>query len=79
MHALLAELYTRHHPAVVLVTHDVDEAITLADRVAVLDYGQIVFDEPVDLTGARHRHHPGFIELRGRLLTALGVTDTFAR
>jgi sulfonate transport system ATP-binding protein len=79
MHALLAELYTRHHPAVVLVTHDVDEAITLADRVAVLDHGQIVFDEPVDLTGTRHRHHPGFIELRGRLLTALGVTDTFER
>ena len=33
MHALLAELCRVHRPAVLLVTHDVDEAITLADRV----------------------------------------------
>src|SRR5439155_3586104 len=33
MHALLRELCRRHQPAVLLVTHDVDEAITLADRV----------------------------------------------
>ncbi|HEV3383057.1 MAG TPA: hypothetical protein VG142_18985 [Trebonia sp.] len=32
MHGLLQDLCARHHPAVLLVTHDVDEAILLADR-----------------------------------------------
>jgi sulfonate transport system ATP-binding protein len=36
MHALLAELWRRHRPAVLLVTHDVDEALLLADRAVVL-------------------------------------------
>jgi len=31
MHALLRELWQRHRPSVLLVTHDVDEAIVLAD------------------------------------------------
>ena len=39
MHGLLRELCERHRPAVLLVTHDVDEAIVLADRVIVLDDG----------------------------------------
>src|SRR5690606_15578249 len=41
MHDLLIELCRRHRPAVLLVTHDVDEAITLADRVLVLADGRI--------------------------------------
>jgi sulfonate transport system ATP-binding protein len=36
MHGLLAELWQRHRPAVLLVTHDVDEALLLADRAIVL-------------------------------------------
>jgi len=36
MHGLLAELWQRHKPAVLLVTHDVDEALLLADRAIVL-------------------------------------------
>ena len=74
MHDLLAELCARHNPAVLLVTHDVDEAIVLADRIAVLDGGRIIFDRTVDVPGGRERHHPGFIELRARLLAALGVS-----
>ena len=42
MHGLLRELYERHRPAVLLVTHDVDEAVVLADRVLVLEDGRIV-------------------------------------
>ena len=42
MHGLLRELCAAHQPAVLLVTHDVDEAIVLADRVIVLDEGRIV-------------------------------------
>jgi sulfonate transport system ATP-binding protein len=36
MHALVRELVTRHRPGVLLVTHDVDEAIALADRILVM-------------------------------------------
>ncbi|MGO4612257.1 sulfonate ABC transporter ATP-binding protein, partial [Variovorax sp. 2RAF20] len=44
MHDLLRELCARHRPAVLLVTHDVDEAISLADRILVLDEGRFVED-----------------------------------
>jgi sulfonate transport system ATP-binding protein len=73
MHALLRDLYQRHKPAVLLVTHDVDEAILLADRVLVLTEGRISLSTPIDLPAPRHRTDPGFAELRRRLLAELGV------
>jgi sulfonate transport system ATP-binding protein len=76
MHGLLAELCRRHRPAVLLVTHDVDEAITLADRVLVLADGRISLDRPVALPAPRQRTTPGFTALRRDLLTALGVEET---
>jgi sulfonate transport system ATP-binding protein len=76
MHALLQDLCARHRPAVLLVTHDVDEAILLADRALVLVDGRITLDVPVDLDRPRDRGDRGFIELRGRLLAELGVEET---
>jgi sulfonate transport system ATP-binding protein len=73
MHALLKELCRIHRPAVLLVTHDVDEAILLADRVLVLDGGRLTFDEPVDVPSPRDRTDPAFARLRTRLLAELGV------
>jgi sulfonate transport system ATP-binding protein len=73
MHALLHDLYLRHRPAVLLVTHDVDEAILLADRVLVLTNGRISLNEPVAVSLPRHRADPDFISLRQRLLSELGV------
>jgi len=75
MQALLLDLCTRHRPAVLLVTHDVDEAIHLAQRVLVLDQGRFVVDLKVDLpseTGPRQRR---FAEVRSELLSSLGVTQ----
>jgi sulfonate transport system substrate-binding protein len=74
MHVLLRKLWTRHEPAVLLVTHDVDEAIGLADRVLVLDRGVITFATPVTLDRPRDPGSDGFIALRRRLLAELGVT-----
>lgn len=73
MHALLRKLCAAHRPAVLLVTHDVDEAIVLADRVILLDAGVVRADVKVDL---RHRSpaDPEFAELRTYLLDQLGVT-----
>jgi sulfonate transport system ATP-binding protein len=71
MHVLLRELWARHEPAVLLVTHDVDEAIGLADRVLVLDRGAIIFAAPVTLPRPRHPGSADFIALREQLLAEL--------
>ena len=73
MHTLLRELYDRHRPAVLLVTHDVEEAVTLADRVLVLDTGRIALDRAIELDRPRHPGDPEFVEHRTHLLNALGV------
>ena len=76
MHDLLRRLCARHRPAVLLVTHDVDEAIVLADRIVVLGPdGTLGHDTPVDLPRPRRRDTPEFGALRGDLLAALGVTE----
>ncbi|MBF6337154.1 ABC transporter ATP-binding protein [Nocardia abscessus] len=73
MHELLRELIRRRRPTVLLVTHDVDEAIALADRVLVLDEGRITVDVPVDLPGERDPSLPEFQRVRRALLSSLGV------
>jgi sulfonate transport system ATP-binding protein len=81
MHRLVLRLWQRHRPAVLLVTHDVDEALVLADRVLVLADGRITFSAPVDVPRDqnrdqnRDRDHPALIELRHELLRQLGVSQ----
>jgi sulfonate transport system ATP-binding protein len=75
MHALLQDLCARHRPAVLLVTHDVDEAVLLADRVVVLVDGAISLDQPVALPRPRRRGDIDFVALRTRLLAELGVDE----
>lgn len=69
MHRLLLRLWEHHGFGVLLVTHDVDEAIALADRVHVLDDGHVAHTEPVTPPrgAAAPDHH------RRSLLDALGV------
>ena len=73
MHRLVLRLWESHRPAVLLVTHDVDEALVLADRVLVLASGRITFSGPVEVPRPRDRDNPGLTALRHRLLTELGV------
>jgi sulfonate transport system ATP-binding protein len=73
MHRLVLSLWERHKPAVLLVTHDVDEALALADRVLVLGDGQISQSVPITVPRPRNRDHPSLTALRLRLLTELGV------
>ncbi|MFF0970797.1 ABC transporter ATP-binding protein [Streptomyces sp. NPDC003703] len=75
MHALLRRLWQHHRPSVLLVTHDVDEAIVLADRVLVLDKGRIGLDLTIDRPHPRSYRDPLLGAYRERLLTALGVTE----
>ncbi|WP_280447287.1 ABC transporter ATP-binding protein [Nocardia cyriacigeorgica] len=73
MHVLLRELCAKHTPAVLLVTHDVDEAVSLADRVLVLEAGRIVLDRRIDLEHPRRHSDPAFARYREELLGGLGV------
>jgi sulfonate transport system ATP-binding protein len=73
MHRLVLNLWRQHRPAVLLVTHDVDEALELADRVLVLGEGKIIHSARIELERPRHRDHPDLVALRLRLLTELGV------
>ncbi|MGN0064573.1 MAG: ABC transporter ATP-binding protein [Nocardioides sp.] len=75
MHQLVRSLCDRYNPGVLLVTHDVDEAVLLADRVLVLTDGRLSLDLTVDLPRDGRRQHPEFLGLRRTLLTALGVDD----
>lgn len=70
---LVGELWQRHRCAVLLVTHDVVEALLLADRVLMMKDGVIAREAPVDLARPRSIGAPGFGELRDRLLGWLGV------
>ncbi|AJE48830.1 ABC transporter ATP-binding protein [Celeribacter indicus] len=73
MHALLFRLVELRKPTVILVTHDVDEALLLADRILMLKDGRIAEDHRVDLSHPRRTSHPEFEALRLRLLRSLGV------
>lgn len=73
MYDLVVGLWRRHGPSVLLVTHDVDEALLLADRVCVLEGGRIATDLPVDLPRPRDAADPRFGQLRRTILTQLGV------
>ncbi|WP_406634376.1 ABC transporter ATP-binding protein [Amycolatopsis sp. WGS_07] len=73
MQDLVERLCRVHRPAVLLVTHDVDEAIRLADRIGVLREGRLITDERITLDRPRDPADPAFAALRSRLLADLGV------
>ncbi len=69
MHGLVKELVARHQPGALIVTHDVDEAITVADRILIMRAGRIAATyHPAAYQGEGHRQ-----ALRQALLDALGV------
>lgn len=73
MQALLMRLVERKRPTIILVTHDVDEALLLADRILVLKDGRIAEDHAISLPHPRHEHQAEVGSLRTKLLKSLGV------
>ena len=73
MHDLVRDLRSRHHAAMLLVTHDVDEAIALADRVVVMGRGRISSSHYVALSAAGRAVSARREELRAALLADLGL------
>jgi sulfonate transport system ATP-binding protein len=74
IHRLVLNLWQRHRPAVLLVTHDVDEALELADRVLVLADGRIAHEVRITADRPRDRADHTLTSLREQLLVELGVT-----
>jgi len=72
MHELVRQLHLRHRPAILLVTHDVDEALLLADRVITLQEGRVGLQ--VQTAGLFiDRLDPAFERARSEILASLGV------
>lgn len=76
MQELLLELWARLRPTVVFVTHDIDEALFLADRVLVISArpGRIVEELPIHFPRPRRAAHltdPAFVALKRRCLALL--------
>jgi len=68
MHALIESLWRESGFTALLVTHDVGEAIALADRVVLIDEGRITLDERIDLPRPRNRGHAAFAALEEKVL-----------
>jgi NitT/TauT family transport system ATP-binding protein len=77
LQSLILELWTARRFTTVLVTHDVDEAVFLADRVAVMTHRPSVISEVIETRLPRPRDQletratPEFLALRHRLLQHL--------
>jgi sulfonate transport system ATP-binding protein len=75
MQDLVADVVAETGATVIFVTHDIDEALHLADRVVVLGHRgegiSAVVDVPFDRP--RDRSHPGLVPLRTSLLSHFGI------
>ncbi|MDD0838172.1 ATP-binding cassette domain-containing protein [Curvibacter sp. HBC61] len=68
MHALIEGLWRRHGFTALLVTHDVQEAVAMADRVILIEDGVIALDEKIPLARPRSRGDAAFAALEKRIL-----------
>jgi sulfonate transport system ATP-binding protein len=69
MHRLIESLWLERGFTAVLVTHDVSEAVALADRVLLIEDGRIRLDEPVAVPRPRRRADPRVAELEELILS----------
>lgn len=68
MQALVEKIWQTHAFTVLLVTHEVEEAVALGDRVVLMEAGSIALDLTVPLPRPRSRANPAFISLRETVL-----------
>ncbi|EMD1654660.1 aliphatic sulfonates ABC transporter ATP-binding protein [Pluralibacter gergoviae] len=69
MQDLIASLWQEHGFTVLLVTHDVSEAVAMADRVLLIEEGKIGLDLTVDLPRPRRKGSARLAELEAEVLT----------
>ncbi len=75
MQRLIEQLWLDKGFTALLVTHDVAEAIALADRVVLIEHGAITLDLDIDLPRRRERGTPEFAKLEGLVLSRVMGID----
>ncbi|WP_394788641.1 ATP-binding cassette domain-containing protein [Rhodoferax sp.] len=68
MHRLIEGLWEKHKFTALLVTHDVQEAVALADRVILIEDGRIALDENIALARPRWHGDAEFARIEKRIL-----------
>lgn len=71
MQNLLEQIWREQGFTAILVTHDVAEAVMLADRVLLIEEGRIALDLAIDLPRPRQRGSAQVAALEGRILKQL--------
>jgi sulfonate transport system ATP-binding protein len=71
MQALIEQVWQDKGFTAIVVTHDVSEAVGLADRILLLDAGQVAMDVTVDLPRPRRHGDPAAAAIQGRILDRL--------
>lgn len=69
MQQLIEKLWRERGFTAVLVTHDVQEAIALADRVVLIEDGRITLDQSIALARPRARGQAAFAKLEEQILS----------
>ncbi len=69
MQRLLERLWLQYKFTVLLVTHDVGEAVSVADRVLLIEDGKIGFDVDIRVPRPRTIGEPALVEIQQQVLT----------
>jgi ABC-type glutathione transport system ATPase component len=75
MRADLIRIWQEERKTILFVTHDIEEAVQLADRVLVMTRRQATIraDVKVDLPRPRDLHAPAYIQARDQIFAAMGM------
>lgn len=71
MQQLIEQVWRDEGFTAIVVTHDVTEAVALADRILLIEAGRVALDVPVDLPRPRRRGDPWAAAIEGRILDRL--------
>jgi len=76
MRADLVRIWEQERKTVLFVTHDIEEAVQLADRVLIMSQRPATVQEVVeiDLPRPRNMDSPGYLEKRDRIFAAMGMS-----
>jgi sulfonate transport system ATP-binding protein len=79
MQLLIERIWQAQQFTALLVTHDINEAVALADRVVVLEAGGISLDLKVDLPRSRDRANPTFVKIVEHILERVLNTGAYPK